>query len=315
MQPMEEKTVLSKTRRSIAIAAIVLAAVAVSSLLWMGAAFAQDAQPFMPGGGMWGGHMGYGMRPPAPEEDIAPYGYGPGWMGGMMRGIVPGDVVTGTTGYGYGYGRGMMHGVPYEMMPGMMMGGIWAGDSVTDTVPFDCPYGGMMHGMPYGMMPGMMGGMAGPMMHGMMMGGYHSGMQDTWCPMLASPEAQLAPSTDGEDLTPEDVEIPEAVESALGSADLGRGEQLASALGCISCHSLDPKQAAVAPAWYNMGETAAARIPGASAEAYLYQSIADPNAFIVPGYHANLMPQTYDQVLNDQDVANLIAYLLAQSEQ
>jgi hypothetical protein len=66
----------------------------------------------------------------------------------------------------------------------------------------------------------------------------------------------------------------------------------------------------VGPTWYNLAETAATRVPGQSAEAYLYNSIIHPNDFVVQGYLAGIMLQTYEQTLSDQDLADLITYLL-----
>jgi hypothetical protein len=43
---------------------------------------------------------------------------------------------------------------------------------------------------------------------------------------------------------------------------------------------------------------------------YLYTSITNPNAYIVEGYQPNVMIQTYGQTLSDQDLADILAYLL-----
>ena len=47
-----------------------------------------------------------------------------------------------------------------------------------------------------------------------------------------------------------------------------------------------------------------------SAEQYLFESIVQPNAFVVEGFAENVMPSTYNTALTDQDMADLIAYLL-----
>lgn len=106
-------------------------------------------------------------------------------------------------------------------------------------------------------------------------------------------------------------ELPAAVEAALANANVTRGQSLTLSNACIGCHSNDAKQMMVGPTWHNIGETAATRVEGESAEVYLYNSIVHPNAYLVPGYLAGIMIQTYGQTLSDQDIADLIAYLLS----
>ena len=66
----------------------------------------------------------------------------------------------------------------------------------------------------------------------------------------------------------------------------------------------------VGPSWYNLANNAATRIAGKSAPLYLYHSITLPNQHILEGFLPNLMPQTYADQLGEQDMADLIAYLL-----
>ncbi|MDA0243742.1 MAG: cytochrome c [Chloroflexi bacterium] len=99
--------------------------------------------------------------------------------------------------------------------------------------------------------------------------------------------------------------------------DATRGEQIyqqatigpSSALGCVSCHSLEEGLVLVGPSHYKMAVTAETRVSGLSAEAYLTQSITETDAYLVEGFTAGLMPN-YDGVLTDQDVSDLVAYLL-----
>lgn len=43
---------------------------------------------------------------------------------------------------------------------------------------------------------------------------------------------------------------------------------------------------------------------------YLHTSIVDPSAYVVPGSPDNLMPKVYGEILTEDDINNLIAYLL-----
>lgn len=43
---------------------------------------------------------------------------------------------------------------------------------------------------------------------------------------------------------------------------------------------------------------------------YLYTSIIDPGAVVVEGFPDNLMPRTFDEVFTDEEIADIIAYLV-----
>jgi hypothetical protein len=60
--------------------------------------------------------------------------------------------------------------------------------------------------------------------------------------------------------------------------------------------------------------TAETRVAGLSATEYLYQSITQPNAHLVEGYVAGLMPQTYAESIPEADLATIVAYLLTLTE-
>lgn len=118
------------------------------------------------------------------------------------------------------------------------------------------------------------------------------------------------------ELTPEQIVagLPEEIAAALPNADLAHAEQLALTNGCIGCHSLDPAAQMTGPTWYNLGNTAVSRIPGESPALYLYESITNPGKFTVPNYPAGVMPATYAETLSPTDLTDLVAYLLAQTQ-
>ncbi|MGI9643129.1 MAG: hydrogenase iron-sulfur subunit [Acidimicrobiia bacterium] len=80
--------------------------------------------------------------------------------------------------------------------------------------------------------------------------------------------------------------------------------------GCRVCHSLRPGEVIVGPTFAGIGTAAATRIPGMSAEDYLFESILDPNAYIVDGFEPNVMLANYDELLSEEEIANLVAFLL-----
>lgn len=102
--------------------------------------------------------------------------------------------------------------------------------------------------------------------------------------------------------------------SALAAADPSNGESLALVNGCVGCHTLDPNQQMTGPTWFNVGDTAANRVPGESPALYIHQSIVAPNEYVVDGYPSGVMPQNYAEILSQEDLADLVAYLLQQHE-
>ncbi len=93
---------------------------------------------------------------------------------------------------------------------------------------------------------------------------------------------------------------------------VARGRQVFLTSGCGGCHTIEGvSTGAVGPNLTKVGEVAATRQPGSSAEQYLRESIVNPQAFVVEGYQP-IMPATFGQTLNQQQLEDLIAFLLAQ---
>lgn len=80
---------------------------------------------------------------------------------------------------------------------------------------------------------------------------------------------------------------------------------------CATCHSLQPDVIIVGPSLAGVASRAPNRVPGLSAEQYLRQSILDPGAFVVPGF-PDAMARNFGQVLDDQQINDIIAFLLTQ---
>ena len=85
--------------------------------------------------------------------------------------------------------------------------------------------------------------------------------------------------------------------------------------GCRICHSLVKDERIIGPSFYGIADRAATRIPGMSAEAYLRQSILEPNAFVVSGYPAGQMLQTFGDILSEEQIQDLIAFLLTLTDE
>ncbi|MCC6628112.1 MAG: cytochrome c [Chloroflexi bacterium] len=93
------------------------------------------------------------------------------------------------------------------------------------------------------------------------------------------------------------------------SAGGGQGAQLFAANGCAGCHQVGGQGGTIGPNLSNIGTTAATRVPGKSAEEYIRESITSPNAHVVQGYTAGLMPV---MPLQPADLDALVKYLAEQ---
>ncbi len=101
---------------------------------------------------------------------------------------------------------------------------------------------------------------------------------------------------------------------AAGEGPAGEGQQLASSLGCTGCHSIDGS-ASVGPTWqglYGHEVTLADGSTVTADDAYITESIVDPNAKVVEGFQA-LMP-SFEGRVTDADIAAIIAYIQTLSE-
>ncbi len=103
---------------------------------------------------------------------------------------------------------------------------------------------------------------------------------------------------------------PVALES-LPAGDAAAGEVLFSGqAACSACHALEPDKRLVGPSLAGVAARAAAIRPDATAAAYLLESIVNPDAHVVAGYDAGLMPANFGQRLSAQQLADLVAYLM-----
>lgn len=86
--------------------------------------------------------------------------------------------------------------------------------------------------------------------------------------------------------------------------------------GCVTCHSLDADRVVVGPSHAGVATRASAVVRSeayhgsASTPAeYLRESILEPDAYVVAGFDASLMYQSYGEVLSEDQIANLVAFL------
>lgn len=89
------------------------------------------------------------------------------------------------------------------------------------------------------------------------------------------------------------------------------GKMIVEANGCIGCHSISGEDG-IGPTWkglYNSNRELDSGDEIKVDEDYLRESIVDPNAKIVKGYAPNLMPQTFGEMLSEEEITAVIAYI------
>lgn len=108
------------------------------------------------------------------------------------------------------------------------------------------------------------------------------------------------------------------VPSARLQSPAFRGRAAFIKTGCNACHAIPGiGEAVVGPSLANLADVAASRIPGYTAAEYIHESIVNPNAYIViqedgTPYLENLMPQNYASLLTEDQIVDIITFLLEQ---
>jgi cytochrome c oxidase subunit 2 len=97
-----------------------------------------------------------------------------------------------------------------------------------------------------------------------------------------------------------------ADEAAGGASDETSGEAVFATAGCGGCHAFAP-----AGTDAQVGPSLDAVDPGGQPlREFLLQSIEDPNAVLAQGYQGDVMPNTYDKSLSDEQLDALVQYLV-----
>lgn len=106
-----------------------------------------------------------------------------------------------------------------------------------------------------------------------------------------------------------------------GDPERGRAlfeqKTIGEAPGCSTCHSLEPGQVLVGPSLAGIATRAEQTVQSPAytgqatdAAGYLRESILEPDAFVREGFQPGVMYQKFGEVLTDQDVEDLVAFLL-----
>ena len=96
------------------------------------------------------------------------------------------------------------------------------------------------------------------------------------------------------------------------SSSAAAGKAVFASAGCAACHTFQPAGATgkVGPDLDTTPEKDA-KSQHMALDAFVKQSIVDPNAFISPGFSKGLMPQTFASQLGAKKVDELVAFITA----
>jgi cytochrome c oxidase subunit 2 len=114
-------------------------------------------------------------------------------------------------------------------------------------------------------------------------------------------------------LTPAAFDTWQAGSSAAGASGgtaTSGGLAVFQSSGCASCHTFKPASATgkIGPDLDNLKESAA-KAGQADVAGFVKQSIVDPNAYIAPGFQANIMPGNFAQQIPSPKLDQLVQYL------
>jgi cytochrome c2 len=96
----------------------------------------------------------------------------------------------------------------------------------------------------------------------------------------------------------------------VATGDVKAGMQVFKTKTCTTCHavsSVEGANGAIGPKLDGLGKTAATRVAGKDAIAYIKESIENPTAFVVNGYPAAMPPLKAS--MNDKEFDDLVAFL------
>lgn len=109
--------------------------------------------------------------------------------------------------------------------------------------------------------------------------------------------------------------VSEDVVDAIQNGDPVEAMELSELHGCAGCHSMEDGEVLSGPSWYDIGNVSVGRVDGESPALYLYNSITQPNAFVVKRFDGGVMPEDFSEKLTTAEIGSLIAYLLQQTEE
>ena len=119
-------------------------------------------------------------------------------------------------------------------------------------------------------------------------------------PTPAAQPTPTAPPVVSPTAAPTVVATPAPTPTAAAVDPVALGKSLSARNGCTACHSIDGS-ATIGPTWKGLY--------GKVDEAYLRESIVDPDAKIAKGFSAGIMPKGFGAKLSEHEIGAIIAYI------
>ena len=149
--------------------------------------------------------------------------------------------------------------------------------------------------------------------------GYHRGQHHARSAVAPAPPTTTTAKTTTTTTTPPTTTTAPSASGPVPvtAALVAQGKSLYQADGCSACHSLTGS-AGVGPSFKGVAGSSVTLATGQTVtadDAYLEQSIADPDAQIVKGYRAGVMPaaiSSYDLASKPADIRALVAFIKSQ---
>jgi cytochrome c551/c552 len=100
--------------------------------------------------------------------------------------------------------------------------------------------------------------------------------------------------------------------AASGGANAAAGKTVFISSGCGACHTFAPAgtKASVGPN-LDTAPSADAKTAGMALDAFVQESIVDPNKFVAKGFPKGVMPTTFGSSLSKTQLADLVAFVVA----
>ena len=100
--------------------------------------------------------------------------------------------------------------------------------------------------------------------------------------------------------------------TASAAGNPAKGKAVFAANSCATCHTFKPAGATgnVGPD-LDSAPTADAKTAGMALDAFVKQSIVDPNAYVPSGYPKGVMPQNFGTSLSKSQLNDLVAFIVS----
>jgi mono/diheme cytochrome c family protein len=103
--------------------------------------------------------------------------------------------------------------------------------------------------------------------------------------------------------------------TTTAAGDASKGREVFISSGCGGCHTLKDAgaDASIGPN-LNTDLTTGAEAAGQPIAEFVHTSIVDPDVFVIPPYSVAVMPSTYATQLSDEQIADLVAYIVQNAQ-